>query len=86
MSYTWQDFDRDKDSVEFSSTATYWNGKDFVPYPELVVKVARGFWIASNDALDRHVRPTPWEDWQDPRMGTFAGAARAVEICKREGN
>lgn len=81
MTYTWADFDKDRGATSYPTTATHWDGKGFVPYPEIVVKVARATWIACNDCLDRHVRPTAWEDWQDPRMGAFAGAMAAAKIC-----
>ena len=68
--------------VPLKRPATYWNGAEFTPYPPEVVEVAMAIWAAFNDVLDRHVRPTTWEDCQDGRSGTFAAAVAAIKVLR----
>ena len=62
----------------------YWNGNAFVPYPNIVARVARAMWEQYNDVLDRHVRPRAWEEACDPRSGLFLAAAAAIKVVRPE--
>lgn len=68
------------------SDCNHWNGREYVPYPAIIERMAKAIWESYDETRDPHTRPNePWEVIRsDGRYGVYQAAVAAYRIVDPE--